>query len=100
MRWVWPLRPELSGRDQSARGYSGSATRGAKSMKPAIHPYDVTQETDMMAPLDFNRRSRLKHVDKIFKAEITNVIHLTEMEKLFHVINVSRPESHDCEPKA
>jgi sulfhydrogenase subunit gamma (sulfur reductase) len=54
-------------------------------MKSVIHPYDVTQETDMMAPLDFNRRSRLKHVDKTFKAEITNIIRLTEMEKLFHI---------------
>ena len=53
-------------------------------MKPAIHSYDVTQETDMLEPLDFNRRSRLKHVDKTFKAEITNIIRLTEMEKLFH----------------
>ena len=54
-------------------------------MKPVLHPYDVTQETDMLEPLDFNRRSRLKHVDKTFKAEITNIIRLTEMEKLFHV---------------
>ena len=54
-------------------------------MKTVIHPYDITQESDMMEPLDFNRRSRLKHVDKTFKAEITNVIRLTDMEKLFHV---------------
>jgi NAD(P)H-flavin reductase len=48
-------------------------------------PYDITQEVDMQQPLDFNRRSRLKHVDRVFKAEITNVVHLTEMEKLFKV---------------
>lgn len=54
-------------------------------MKRLIHPYDVTQESDMSEPLDFNRRSRLKHVDKTFRAEISNVILLTEMEKLFHI---------------
>jgi sulfhydrogenase subunit gamma (sulfur reductase) len=54
-------------------------------MSSLIHPYDVTQESDMLEPLDFNRRSRLKNVDKTFKAEITNVIRLTDMEKLFHV---------------
>jgi len=35
--------------------------------------------------LDFNRRSRLMHVDKVFKAEISNVIRLTEAEKLFQI---------------
>jgi len=50
-----------------------------------FHPYDVTQESEMTEPLDFNRRPRLKHVDKVFKAEITNIIELTEMEKLFHI---------------
>jgi sulfhydrogenase subunit gamma (sulfur reductase) len=50
-----------------------------------IHPYDVRQESEMIQPLDFNRRLRLKAVAKVFKAEITNVIRLTEMEKLFHV---------------
>lgn len=54
-------------------------------MKPLIYPYDVTHESDMLEPLDFNRRSRLKHVDRTFKAEITNIIHLTRMEKLFHL---------------
>ncbi|MCK4577760.1 MAG: FAD/NAD(P)-binding protein [Candidatus Marinimicrobia bacterium] len=39
----------------------------------------------MQSPLDFNRRSRLKHVDRTFKAEIINIISLTEMEKLFQV---------------
>ncbi|MCP4901409.1 MAG: oxidoreductase [bacterium] len=38
-----------------------------------------------MEPLDFNRRSRLKHVDQVFKAEILNIIRLTEMEKLFQI---------------
>ncbi len=54
-------------------------------MNPTPQPYDITHEVDMRLPLDFNRRSRLKHVDKVFKAEITNVIRLTEMEKLFRI---------------
>jgi sulfhydrogenase subunit gamma (sulfur reductase) len=54
-------------------------------MKRLIHPYDITQESDMLEPLDFNRRSRLKNVDRTFRAEITNIIRLTEMEKLFHI---------------
>ena len=47
--------------------------------------YDVRQESEMLQPLDFNRRLRLKPVAKVFAAEITNVIRLTEMEKLFHL---------------
>jgi sulfhydrogenase subunit gamma (sulfur reductase) len=54
-------------------------------MSTLILPYDVSQEAEMLEPLDFNRRSRLKHVDRTFKAEILNVIRLTEMEKLFQI---------------
>jgi len=54
-------------------------------MKTPFHPYDVTQEIEMQEPLDFNRRSRLKNVDRKFKAEILNIIRLTEMEKLFQL---------------
>ncbi len=54
-------------------------------MSALLHPYDVDKENEMTEPLDFNRRDRLKHVDRTFRAEITNVIRLTEMEKLFHV---------------
>jgi sulfhydrogenase subunit gamma (sulfur reductase) len=50
-----------------------------------IPRYDIAADVDIRAPLDFNRRSRLKHVDKCFKAEIMNVIRLTEMEKLFQL---------------
>ena len=50
-----------------------------------IHAYDVRQEGEMGQPLDFNDRAGLKAVAKVFPAEITNVIRLTEMEKLFHV---------------
>jgi predicted ferric reductase len=54
-------------------------------MTTLFHPYDVTHESDMTQPLDYNRRSRLKHVDRTYKGEIVNIIRLTEMEKLFQV---------------
>jgi sulfhydrogenase subunit gamma (sulfur reductase) len=54
-------------------------------MTSHLEPYDVTQESDMQQPLDFNRRSRLKHVDKSFPSRIINVIPITDMEKLFQV---------------
>lgn len=54
-------------------------------MSSGITPYDVAVEAEMIEPLDFNRRSRLKHVDRVFKAEILNIIRLTEMEKLFQI---------------
>ncbi len=54
-------------------------------MKKIMHAYDITHETDMVEPLDYNRRSRLKEVDRSFKAEITNIIRLTDMEKLFQI---------------
>jgi NAD(P)H-flavin reductase len=54
-------------------------------MSSLFQPYDIRQEVDMKQPLDFNRRSRLKDVDRVFKAEIMNVIRLTDMEKLFQI---------------
>jgi len=54
-------------------------------MTSLFHPYDVTKEAEVNEPLDFKRRSRLQHVDRTFKAEITNITRLTEMEKLFHI---------------
>jgi len=54
-------------------------------MKDLFQPYDVSLESEMLEPLDFNRRSRLKETDRCFKAEILNVIRLTEMEKLFQM---------------
>jgi sulfhydrogenase subunit gamma (sulfur reductase) len=48
-------------------------------------PYDINKENSMLGPPDYNRKSRLQHVDKVFEAQITNVIHLTEKEKLFHI---------------
>lgn len=61
-------------------------------MNPVGKPYDIKQEVDMGKPLDFNARSRLKHVDQVFKAEITNVIRLTEMEKLFQIRIMDRDD--------
>ena len=52
---------------------------------PSLHPYDVRKESEMTRALDFNDRDGLKPIAKVFKAKITNVIRLTEMEKLFHL---------------
>jgi len=54
--------------------------------------YDVRAEEDVLQPLDFNNRSRLKHTDKVFKAEITNVVSLTDDEKLFHLYILDKAE--------
>jgi len=54
-------------------------------MTPHLQPYDVTREDEIREPLDFNRRTHLKHVDRTFKAEISSMIRLTEKEKLFHI---------------
>ena len=54
-------------------------------MRTQIYHYDSTREADLSRPVDFNRRSRLQHVDRVFKADITGIIPLTEMEKLFQV---------------
>ena len=59
-------------------------------MRTLIHSFDVAQDEEMLEPLDFNRRSRLKDVDRTFKAEILNIIRLTEMEKLFQVRIIDR----------
>ena len=62
-------------------------------MKNLFQPYDVSLESEMLEPLDFNRRSRLKETDRCFKAEILNVIRLTDMEKLFQVRILGAGES-------
>ena len=54
-------------------------------MSVILHPYDVRQELEILEPVDFNRRSRLKHVDRLIRAKITNVVQLTDLEKLFHI---------------
>ena len=54
-------------------------------MSPVLHRQDITQEADFQLPQNFNSKQRLQHVDKTFKAEIINIIRLTEMEKLFQI---------------
>ena len=54
-------------------------------MTSLLLPYDIGREEEMRRPLDFNRKSGLKHVDQVFKAEIASVSRLTDMEKLFHI---------------
>jgi sulfhydrogenase subunit gamma (sulfur reductase) len=61
-------------------------------MSTVLHPYDVRADLDIQEPLDFNRRDELKHVDKVFKAMITNIVSLTEMEKLFHLRLMDKAE--------
>jgi len=54
-------------------------------LKTVFRPYDVNREHAINAPLDFNRKSALKHVDKTYKSEISSVTRLTAKEKLFHI---------------
>ncbi|MBP1728938.1 MAG: asrB, partial [Deltaproteobacteria bacterium] len=54
-------------------------------MTTLLRPFDVNREEEMRQPLDFNRKNVLKHLDRVFKAEITSVSRLTETEKLFHL---------------
>ena len=50
-----------------------------------FHPYDVTCEPEIGQPIDYRSRARLQHIDQAIEAEITNVIRLTETEKLFQI---------------
>lgn len=54
-------------------------------MKIPLYHYDIMKEREIQQPVDFNRRRRLKHTDKTFKAEISSITTLTDMEKLFHL---------------
>lgn len=54
-------------------------------MSVNLHQYNIQQEHDIRQPMDFNQRSRLMNVDKVFKAEISSIVRLTDMEKLFHI---------------
>jgi NAD(P)H-flavin reductase len=63
-------------------------------MNAILHAYEVTKEEDMVEPLDYNRRSRMKNFDKCFKAEITNIIRLTDMEKLFQLRMINEDDKN------
>lgn len=54
-------------------------------MKIPLYHYDIMKEREIQQPVDFNRHRRLKHTDKTFKAEISSITTLTDMEKLFHL---------------
>ena len=54
-------------------------------MSPLIHAYDINKDTDFQKPLNFNHKHQLQHTDKVYRATITSIIRLTEMEKLFHL---------------
>mgnify|MGYP002641816322 CR=1 FL=1 len=57
-----------------------------------LERYDVNLEEDVCQAVDYNNRSRLKHTDRVFKAEISNVVSLTESEKLFHLYILDKQE--------
>ena len=54
-------------------------------MKSLLLPYEITREAEMAEPLNYNHRSRLMNTDRVYKAEISSITQLTEMEKLFHI---------------
>jgi len=54
-------------------------------MSIRLTQYDIQNEKDMKSPVDFNQKSRLQNVDRLYKAEISNIIPLTDMEKLFQI---------------
>ncbi len=61
-------------------------------MTSDLDRYDVSLEADVQQPLDYSIRGRLKHTDQVFKAEITNIVELTETEKLFHLYILDKDE--------
>jgi NAD(P)H-flavin reductase len=61
-------------------------------MSSLLHPYDINKEHAINAPLNFNHKSDLKHVDRTFKSEISSVIRLTDKEKLFQIRILDKAE--------
>ena len=61
-------------------------------MSTPFHRFHVARESEMLEPVDFNRRDRLTHVDRCFPAKIVNIIRLTESEKLFQLRIADREE--------
>ena len=61
-------------------------------MTQPLERYDVSREADMLQPLDYNQRGRLKHTDRVYQAEITNIVRLTANEKLFQLYLCDRVE--------
>jgi len=54
-------------------------------MSTLLRPFNINHEEALKEPLDFRRRASLQHVDRVHRAEITNIIRLTDQEKLFHL---------------
>lgn len=61
-------------------------------MKYKIPRQDINLEPFMTMPPQYNRKSIMMRTDKVYKTEITNVIDLTEAEKLFHLRILDREE--------
>jgi NAD(P)H-flavin reductase len=54
---------------------------------------NIAAEPFMAGPPDFNRKSRLMQTDKVYECMITNIVELTDMEKLFHLKIMDPDES-------
>jgi len=61
-------------------------------MRLQLYHYDIIKDADMNQQVDFNHRSRLQHVDKVFKADITGIVPLTDLEKLYQIRILDRAE--------
>ena len=59
-------------------------------MSYEIHRENIDTEPFMTGPPDFNRKTRLMQTDKVYDCTITNIVELTDMEKLFH-LNILDP---------
>lgn len=54
-------------------------------MNYSIPVENINLEHFMNRPPDYNRKSKMMMTDKVYKCIITNIIELTDMEKLFHL---------------
>ena len=54
-------------------------------MDYALPKQDINTEPFMRQPPPYNHKDVLMRTDKVYKCEITNIVELTELEKLFHL---------------
>jgi len=54
-------------------------------MNYRIRKEDINLEPFMVKPPQYNRKSIVMKTDQVYKCEITNIVELTPMEKLFHL---------------
>ena len=63
-------------------------------MSYSIPVDDINTEHSMTKPPDFNRPNVLMKTDKVYECVITNIVELTETEKLFHLNIIDHQESN------